>query len=438
MTEMRTFSEDPARSLEHTSLRLETLIRIRWLAVAGQTLAVLFVHFTMGFELELMACLAFIAISAWLNVFLRLRYPGNTRWSGRTVAALLGYDILQLAALLYLTGGIQNPFSVLLAVPVIVAATTQRVQEIVPLFLLALGAASVLVFFHLPMPWFDGEIFQMPLELKAGIWVALASTMAFTAVYAYRLADESRKLAKALAATELVLQREQFVSNLDGLSAAAAHQLGTPLATISLVSKEMLREIPPETPLHEDAKLLRSQTERCRDILRKIASLSPEEEDVARLPIAVLMQEIIAPHHETDVTINVRQDGEGPAPVTNRNAAVIYGLGNLVENAVDFARSKVDFSVGWDAAKVRFVIIDDGPGFPSGLIERIGEPFISTRKECGSGRTTGGGMGLGLFIAKTLLERSGARLTFSNNRENEAYRGARVEVVFDRAALERG
>ena len=414
------------------AMRLNTTIRIRWLAIAGQVIAVLFVHFAMGFDLLLAPCLLVIAMSAWLNLFLRFRYPGNVRWRGRAVMGLLAYDILQLASLLYLTGGIQNPFSMLLVVPVIVSATTQPARYTVPLFILAISAATLLVFFHQPLPWFEPGGIVLPLEIKAGIWVAIASSMAFTAVYMFRVADESRKLADALAATELVLQREQHISNLDGLAAAAAHELGTPLATISLVAKELLRETEEGTTLREDAELLHSQADRCREILRKISTLSSQEdENIASLSIGVLLEEVASPYRHGEVSMDIKLAGEPPLPMTRRNSAVLYGLGNLLENAVDFARSRVEFAARWDQRTVTISIRDDGKGFSPAILEHIGEPFVSHRSAAHA--ASGGGLGLGLFIAKTLLERSGASLTFTNR---PAKGGAEVEIVWLRGDFE--
>lgn len=418
---------------ESLALRLETLIRIRWLAVLGQTAAVLFVHFGMQFELQLLLCLALIAMSAWLNIFLRLRYPGNVRWRGRAVTALLAYDILQLAVLLYLTGGIQNPFAILIAVPVVISAASQRVRNILPLLVSALGVSLLLVFFHEPLPWFANQSLSLPLELKVGIWVAIASTTAFTAVYVFRVADESRKLADALAATELVMQREQHMSHLDGLATAAAHELGTPLATISLVAKEMMRAAGDEPQWREDAELLKSQADRCREILKKISSLSSEgDENVSSLSLNVLMEEVAAPYHGFEKAIVISQTGDGTLPVMKRNPAVLYGLGNLLENAIDFARSEVTFCAEYDEDNVTLRISDDGTGFGEGMLEKAGEPFISARS--GMRSQTGGGMGLGLFIAKTLLERNQAALRFSNSGSG----GATVEILWSRQDFESG
>jgi two-component system sensor histidine kinase RegB len=263
------------------------------------------------------------------------------------------------------------------------------------------------------------------------MWMAVFASIAFTAIYAFRVAAEARLLANALAATELVLQREQHLSALDGLAAAAAHELGTPLATITVVAKEMEKALGKDPKYGEDVKLLRSQSERCREILKRLTSLSSEgEAHLSRMPLTSLIEEVTAPHRDFGISIRLRP-GEriGPEPVGQRNPGVIYGLGNLVENAVDFARKSVTVSWSWDNEAVTFSITDDGPGFPAEIIDRIGEPYMSTRQ----GTEAGGGLGLGLFIAKTLLERSGATIDFRNS--SGLGEGAVVQIAWPRGVF---
>ncbi len=417
------------------NLRLNTLIRLRWLAVIGQSAAVIVVAYWLGFPLPVSLCFALIALSAWLNLFLAFRYPATYRLPPAAALGILIFDALQLAGLLYMTGGLTNPFALLMTVPVVVSATSLPLLWTAMLAGLVIGAATLLAFFHLPLPWFPGVELAMPLIYIAGMWMAVVSSIAFTAVYAYRVAEEARLLANALAATELVLQREQHLSALDGLAAAAAHELGTPLATITLVAKEMERSLGDDPRFGEDVKLLRSQSERCREILKRLTSLSSEgEEHLARLPLSSLIEEVTAPHRNFGIDIRFSNgNSEGPEPIGRRNAGVIYGLGNLVDNAVDFAKSTVTISARWDGEEVEISVQDDGPGFPTEIIDHIGEPYV-TRRPASAER---GGLGLGLFIAKTLLERSGADLTFSNG--GAPGRGARVMVRWPRALfLSRG
>ncbi|MER8903789.1 MULTISPECIES: ActS/PrrB/RegB family redox-sensitive histidine kinase [unclassified Mesorhizobium] len=412
-------------------LRLNTLIRLRWLAIVGQSLAVLVIAYGLKFPLPVSLCFALVACSAWLNLVLTFRYPAAHRLTPFSAFFILTFDSLQLAGLLYLTGGLTNPFSVLMTVPVVISAASLPLRLTAVLGALVMAAATLLVFFHQPLPWYEGAPLPMPFIYVAGIWMAVFSSIAFTAIYAFRVAEEARLLANALAATELVLQREQHLSALDGLAAAAAHELGTPLATIALVSKEMEKALGDDPKYGEDVKLLRSQSERCREILKRLTSLSSEgEAHLSRLPLTSLVEEVTAPHRDFGISIKLRP-GErvGPEPVGRRNPGVIYGLGNLVENAVDFARNSVTVRWSWDELDVTFSIIDDGPGFPPEIIDRIGEPYMSTRQ----GNEAGGGLGLGLFIAKTLLERSGATLDFRNS--SGLGEGAIVQISWPRTVF---
>ncbi|PWJ74453.1 two-component system sensor histidine kinase RegB [Pseudaminobacter salicylatoxidans] len=410
-------------------LRLNTLIRLRWLAIIGQSATVVIVAYWWQFPLPVSLCFTLIACSAWLNLLLTFRYPAAHRLQPLAALAILTFDALQLAGLLYMTGGLTNPFSVLMTVPVVISATSLPLSLTAILGVFVMVLTTLLAFFHLPLPWFSGTELAMPFLYVAGMWMAVLSTVAFTAIYAWRVAEEARLLANALSATELVLQREQHLSALDGLAAAAAHELGTPLATITLVAKEMERALGKDPKYHEDVTLLRSQSERCRQILKRLTSLSSDSEvHLARMPLTSLVEEVIAPHRDFGIAIRL-EPGEqvGPEPVGHRNPGVIYGFGNLVENAVDFAASAVVIRWSWNDRSVVFEIIDDGPGFPPEIIDRIGEPYMTTRQ---GGGEQGGGLGLGLFIAKTLLERSGATLAVSN--ANERGKGAIVKIEWPR------
>ncbi|MAW87009.1 MAG: two-component sensor histidine kinase [Phyllobacteriaceae bacterium] len=415
-------------------LRLNTLIRLRWLAVGGQTIAVIVVHFWLGFPFPILLCFALIACSAWLNIFLAVRFPPTFRLSEAASLGVLAFDALQLAGLLYMTGGMTNPFSMLLMVPVIISAASLPVRHTLLLGLVVLLAATLLVFEHLPLPWTGGADLPLPFLYVAGMWMALVSSLAFTGIYAFRVADEARTLATALASAELVLQREQHLSALDGLAAAAAHELGTPLATIALVAREMERDLPAESPLREDVSLLRSQSQRCRDILRRLTTLSSEGEmHIGRLPLSSLIDEVATPHRAFDIEIRMQpHPGDGPEPVLKRNPGMIYGLGNLLENAVDFASSAVVVDWGWTPDRLWIEITDDGRGYSPEILARIGEPYMTSR--AGSEQSSGGGLGLGLFIAKTLLERSGAGITFTNAFAERL--GARVRAEWRREAVE--
>jgi two-component system sensor histidine kinase RegB len=317
-----------------------------------------------------------------------------------------------------------------------VSATTQPADKTFLLGALTLASATVLVFIHRPLPWFPGDTFQAPLHYVGGVWVALVCALLFMAFYAFRVAEEARQLAGALAQTELVLQREQHLTALDGLAAAAAHELGTPLATIALAAHELASELKPDDPRADDIRLIRAQAERCRDILSKLTSLSTaSEEHLGLMPLSHLLEEATAPHRDFGITISVNREGEAPEPVANRNPGLLYGLGNFVDNAVDFANSEVKIGARWDAGTVSISIADDGAGFPPDVLDQLGEPYVTTRRARHTPGAPGNvehtGLGLGIFIAKTLLERSGAKLRLSNRKAPET--GALVSIEWPRA-----
>lgn len=421
-----------ARGSQSHNLRLETMVKIRWLAVLGQTVAVLVVWLLLEFEFDPLLCFVLIAISALLNGYLSIRFPPNTRLSQRSSTLLLAYDLVQLSILLFLTGGLGNPFSLLLLVPVVISATTLSIPSTTFLGVVAISLASLLAFFYFPLPWGTQNGLSFPPVYIAGMWFAIISSLLFTSVYAFRVADEARKLSDALSATELVLQREQHLSSLDGLAAAAAHELGTPLATISLVSKEMLREVDESSPLYGDITLLRSQTERCREIMKTLTSLSTESDVlIAIVPFSVILEEVCQPHRNFGIDIDITYLSEEQPPLCRRNPGILYGLGNLVENAVDHASKRVQLIADWNESTISLEIIDDGPGFTEEILQKIGEPFVTNR----STTKRGGGLGLGLFIANTLLGRSGARSTFANSYE-PSHPGARIEITWERSSLE--
>lgn len=414
-------------------LRLGTLVGLRWLAIIGQSGGILIVAFGLGFDVPLIPCFALIALSVMVNVFLTIRYGETNRPSALMATLQLGWDIFQLTGLLALTGGLENPFALLFLAPVAVSATTLPQRSTMMLGAIVVVCASALAVVHLELPWRPGEHLVFDRVYVIGIWVSLICGVTFVAAYTNRVAHEGRQLADALAATELALSRHEQLNALDGLAAAAAHELGTPLSTILLAAREIRDEVP-DGPVREDIELIISQATRCREILVKLRTLreTPGDPFVA-VPVDALLAEVVQPLDNQDKRLSVRTNGtEGPAPVVRRTAGLLYGLGNLIENAAQFAEAAVLIEVGWDQRSISVTITDDGPGFPPDLIARLGEPYLTTRARNAEGAEPGG-LGLGIFIAKTLLERSGARLGF----ENEASHGsARVRVVWPRAALE--
>jgi two-component system, sensor histidine kinase RegB len=421
------------------NVRLDTLVRLRWLAVFGQLAALFVVHFGLDYVVvPIWSCLAVIAAAALLNVALRLGFP-KTQWLDPDRAAwLLGFDIAELAALLYLTGGLENPFSFLLLGPVLISATAlpPRVTLLIGTF--AMLCATVLVFFHYDLPWETPHGLELPEIYMVGVWLSILLAIGYIGVYTWQIAEEARQLSDALAATELVLAREQHLSQLDGLAAAAAHELGTPLATITLVVREIERALDPKSPHSDDVKLLREAAQRCREILAKITEL-PTGEPFDRLPLSALLEEAVAPHRNFGVSIGVTYPPDrADEPYGARNPAIRYGLGNLIENAVDFAHSRVEIFVEWDDSEISIAISDDGPGFAAEVLDRLGQPYVTQRRPArgpDGEEDTVFGLGLGFFIAKTLLERSGAKLALIN--QAPPMHGATIQMTWNRADFER-
>ncbi|MCP3474308.1 ActS/PrrB/RegB family redox-sensitive histidine kinase [Bradyrhizobium sp. CCGUVB1N3] len=415
-------------------IRLDTILRLRWLAVLGQLAAIFIVAQGLEFNVPIIPCVTIIGLSAALNLALQTAVNPMRRLEGVHAAALLALNIVELAGLLFFTGGLQNPFSFLFLAPVLISATALPARLTFGLGLLAVACASVLVFFHLPLPWDTDDPLVLPPIYLVGVWLSIVLAIGVTSLYSFQVTEEARKLADALAATELVLTREQHLTQLDGLAAAAAHELGTPLATIFLISRELEKTVKDAT-FAADLKTLREQTQRCRDILSKITQLSSTGAPFDRMKLSELIEEVVAPHRDFGVAIKVRiAVAATMEPVGSRNPAILYGVGNIVENAVDFAHTTVEVNAWWNNDSLEILISDDGPGIPPDILNRIGEPYLSRRRLQDDGGGERRGLGLGVFIARTLLERTGAKVSFTNRTFPE--HGAVVQIAWPRERFE--
>lgn len=417
----------------HEPIRRRTLILIRWIAVAGQSAAVI-AALLIGLQFDWQAVVAVITAAALFNLWLstprQLQKPGDMRASWQ-----LGFDLVQVTTLLALTGGLSNPFALLALAPVMVAATAMAGRATVVLGALTVVLISLMGWHAAPLVTATGEVLALPPLLVLGHWLALVIGVAFFAIYAGRVARELAATAAALAATQMALAREQRLQHLGGVVAAAAHEMGTPLATMKLVATELGDEIadalPERDDLADDVSILRDSVERCREILRQMGRAGKDDLVLRQAPILTVLEEAANPHGDrAAITITADADAVGPEPLILRDPGLVHGLRNLIQNAVDFAQQKVSVAAFWNDAEINVVIRDDGPGYPPNLLGRLGEPFLSTRGEDGRGHYEG--MGLGLFIARTLLERSGAQLRFENSDP-----GARVVVVWPRRMIER-
>ncbi|WP_103257594.1 sensor histidine kinase RegB [Tabrizicola aquatica] len=410
----------PPREAGPNWVRLRTLILLRWVAILGQLAAIIAADQFYGLELPLALCFAAVAVSILANVFSITLFPENRRLSESEAFFTLLFDLTQLWLLILLTGGLTNPFTLLVLAPVTISASALRLKSTVLLGGAAILLVTLTAFWHLPLRFADGRELVVPRIFEFGFWLSIIIGIVFLGLYSRRVATEIRSMSEALLATQMALGREQKLTDLAGVVAAAAHELGTPLATIKLVSAELIEELSDHPDLQEDARLIRDQADRCRDILRDMGRAGKDDLHLRQAPLSAVLREAAEPHlaRGKRVEFLLGQDaGTGPLqPTILRRPEIIHGLRNLIQNAVDFARSTVWIEADWTDTTVTIRIIDDGEGFPQNVIGRIGDPFVRARRiEPEVSRRPGyEGMGLGLFIAKTLLERSGAELTFAN------------------------
>jgi len=434
-------------------IRLRTLIILRWLAIAGQIGAVVFTVFYLELAIPFRLCLIVITAAILFNLLATSVLPANKRLSEREAMLSLLFDLGQLVLLLYLTGGLHNPFALLILAPVTIAATALTLYATLVISLTALSMISILSFLYMPLTKLSGEILELPRLFVGGMWVALTIGILFLAIYARRVTAVIFSMSQALSATQMALAREYQLTALGGVVAAAAHEMGTPLATIKLVSSELASELQDGTEQKEDVLLIQEQADRLSQIMRDMGRSGKDDLLLKHAPITTIVREAAEPHENRgkELVFLVNGKTEGPdekdTPIIPRHPEIIHGLRNLVQNAVDFSESIVLIDVTWDETSMRIMVGDDGNGYPPDLLDRIGDPFISKRKKQlhnGQARTDYQGMGLGLFIAKTLLERSGAELTFANaaidlthmNRHYDFFdprlRGAIVDVRWKR------
>ncbi|MEO1689244.1 MAG: ActS/PrrB/RegB family redox-sensitive histidine kinase [Pseudomonadota bacterium] len=415
-------------------VRLRTLLLLRWLAAAGQAAAVLAAHWLLEMQLPLGLCFGAIAASICVNIWAQSVHPPSKRLGERDTALTLLFDLAQLGVLLFLTGGLTNPFAVLALAPVIVSATALTLRSTLLLGAFAIVEFSLLAVAYIPLTFVDGSRVEPEPVIVFGVWAAMLLGVAFVAGYARRVTAELWTMSQAVAAAEEALAREHRLTAIGGLAAAAAHELGTPLATIKLVSGELARELADDPELAEDAELIRKQADRCRDILRELSEGGKDDSHMRHTPVYRLLEEAAEPHMDRGKAVILRLRGRpvdqaaADQPEVERLPEAIHGLRNLVQNAVDFAEGHVWIDIDWTAEELRVAVGDDGPGFGADMLGRLGDPFVQDRARrgarAGASKARKGyeGMGLGLFIAKTLLERTGATVSYANGAEPERRR----------------
>jgi len=429
-------------------LRLRTFVLLRWCAITGQLVTLGVAEHILNLSIETALCFFVVGLSILTNISAIFLYPENKRLSEREIFCIVLFDMLQLSVLLYLTGGLNNPFSILIIGPVMVSASALNTRSMLFLGSATIIITSLLTEFFLPLRTESGNVLEIPNIFLTGNWVAIVIAVIFLGVYSRWIVTEMGSMSEALQATQMALAREQKLTDLGGVVAAAAHELGTPLATIKLTSAELASELRQMPDLHEDAVLISEQADRCRDILQSMGRVGKDDLHMRRAPLTAVLEEAAEPHMNRgkDIIFDVTKDIEtaGIQPTIQRKPEIIHALRNLIQNAVDFAQGCVWIESDWDDKSITVRIMDDGDGYPLHMLNRIGEPFIRNRTTMPDNRRPEyEGMGLGLFIAKTLLERSGAEVTFDNgpvsHTETPHYAevtGAVVRVSWARTRLE--
>ena len=427
-------------------IRLRTLILLRWVAIIGQLAAITVAQRMYHLQLEVGLCYLAIGVSVTGNLIATFVFPESKRLTEFENFMMVLFDLLQLSFLLFLTGGLHNPFAILLLGPVTISASVLGLRSTLLIGGTAIMLVTLLASYHFPLRTEQGFLLRIPDVFVFGNWAAITIATLFIGAYSRRLSSEMQTMADALSATQMALSREQKLTDLGGVVAAAAHELGTPLATIKLASGELIEELEDRPELREDAQLIREQADRCRDILRDMGRAGKDDLHLHQAPLSAVITEAAEPHMDRGKTIHFE---EGPSNSTSamqpsilRKPEIIHGLRNLIQNGVDFANANVWVESTWTDYMIAIRIMDDGRGYPQHILGRIGDPFMRRRRSDSDRRERPEyeGMGLGLFIAKTLLERSGAELSFANGVEREDHdvprTGAIVEVKWNRNKID--
>ena len=401
------------RTKENLNLDKNTLTILRYIAIFGQFFAVNLVYFYLSLPFPIELTYIIILIGLLTNLYLQFGIKIN-QLKDLYAAIFLVYDLIQLSILLYLTGGIFNPFTLLLIIPAIVSSTFLSMGTTIILGIITSLLLLMISFFYLPLPGENMNLLHFPDFYKIGIVISILIGLIFLSYFGIRFAGETKKRSEALNKLQEVISKEYELESLGGQAAAAAHSLGTPLATISVVAKELKKEIGNNSELTKDIDLLISQTKRCSEILKQISKKQIEEDIfLSLIKFEDLLEEIIVSFKETSSKkINLLVDNDLNKIAIQRTPEIIYGLRNFIGNAVKFSKSKVKIDLISNQKIIEIKINDDGPGIPEDIINKIGEPYIKSKSKELSANS---GLGLGTFLGKTLLERQNAKLLFRRN-----------------------
>ena len=397
-------------SKDNIQLDKKTLVILRWIANVGQFFTISIVYFVFSFKLPFFYCLAIILFGVLTNIYLQFRVRENQLSNFSSTIYLL-YDLIQLAALLYLTGGITNPFTILLIIPAIVASTFLTLRSTLNLSFITIIVLLVLTLYHFPLPHHGNLHFHVPNYYLYAIPIAVVIGLFFLTYFGARFGIESRKRTEALNKLELILAKEHELESIGVRAAAAAHSLGTPLSTITVVAKELEKEIGNNSKYSKDINLLLTQTKRCGDILKKLSQDTLAEDNfLDDIKLDELLDEIARSFREiSNKKLSVIVEKNTINPRIGRTLEITYGLRNFIGNAVKYSKSLVEINLESDNKITQVKVCDDGPGFSPDVKDVLGEPYIRSKDNKISSKS---GLGLGTFIGKTLLERMKANVTF--------------------------
>ncbi|MDI9409834.1 MAG: ActS/PrrB/RegB family redox-sensitive histidine kinase [Candidatus Pacebacteria bacterium] len=410
------------------SIRLGVMLNIRWVSILSQLLIIGIFKFALGFPIDLLPLTLICFVSIGINLYLASTRFYSEWLREREAFWILFIDLVILAAILFYTGGIENPFVILLLIPSTIGVTILTLSSSIILTVSVLFINSFLSQYHMALPWPDPIVPLVPPLYIFCTWLSINLATLFISSYSWQIAIDARRMNSALNETQIALLREKRISALGALAASAAHELGSPLSTIAVIARELSHEIPKDSPIYPDIELMISETIRCRDILTLLSNRPESVVMFERIPISHLIMELGENHRKSEdkqlVVTRYNPDNTSEPELPN-NPEFIHGLDNLIHNAFQFAESKVVVSINWTLTHLFIVISDDGPGFSPAILSKIGEPYLSSR--------TGvkGHMGLGIFIATTLLQRSKATVSFAN----QHYGGAEIRIHWNRQLL---
>ena len=411
-------------------ITLETLINIRWIAIVGQFFTVSVVEYFLKFEFPYFGTLTLIFLSALVNVYLEINKSKFLTINNFYATLSIFYDLVQLILLLFMTGGLSNPFSILIIVPTTISVTYLSRGSSQFIVTCSIIFSTVIAFYHMPLPYPVNESLVLPKYYNIGLWLSLGIGIIFLGNYAYQLGRDNRVRSTALSRLEEELTKEKVVNSVGGMAAAAVHELATPLATISLVSKELQKQLKDNSNIKEDINLLIEQSERCSSILKDIAQRKQKDEFIENISPKELINEIVfSLNNISNKEINVENLNLNQRMKMTKKTEISYALRNFIENSIKFAKNKINIEIDQNKNRTAITISDDGDGFNKDIIANLGQPYLHSDNI----KKNKKGMGLGVFISKSLLERCLAQVTFRNNK---SLPGASVKIVWNNSQLE--